>query len=138
MIKKLILILFISLVFCEKILIPMDSKQSDHLKAYGIAFWSLKLKKDVNWLLNYRGGSFLLEESKKTINEMTIRGVYFEILNASQLGEVYSTIDENNMDIVLLEKSPKIAFPIPKILDFFKKMDPSRPPVVADRSEIKS
>ena len=107
--KKLTLILIFNLILCQKILIPMDSNQRDHLKAYGIAFWSLKLKNDVNWLLNYRGGSFLIDGSNKLMNEMTLRGVYFEKINASQMGNIFSTIEQNNMDIVLLEKSPKIA-----------------------------
>jgi hypothetical protein len=109
MTKKLIFIFLLNMIFCQKILIPMDTKQSDHLKAYGVAFWTLKLKNNVDWLLNFRGGSFLLDGSDKIINEIVLRGVYFERINTSELGEIYATIDENNMDIVLLEKSPKIA-----------------------------
>ena len=59
----------------------MDNTQSDHLKAYGIAFWSLQNGKNVDWLLNYRGGSFILEYGTTTERELTIRGIYFELLN---------------------------------------------------------
>ena len=87
----------------------MDLTQTDHLKAYGVAFWSLKKNNNVDWLLNYRGGSFLLDESVKLIIEMKLRGIYFEQISALEMAEIFSVIEQNNMDIVLLEKSPKIA-----------------------------
>ena len=59
--KKIIFILIFSIIIPQKVLIPMDEEQNDHLKAYGIAFLSLKNNNAVNWLLNYRGGSFLLD-----------------------------------------------------------------------------
>ena len=60
-VKNIILLLLFSFVISQKVLIPMDEEQNDHLKAYGIAFLSLKNNNTVNWLLNYRGGSFLLD-----------------------------------------------------------------------------
>ena len=94
---------------CQKLIIPMDQTQTDHLKAYGIAFWSLKQGENVDWLLNFRGGSFLINQSYNLERELKLRGVYFESVNASILTEIFATIEANNMDLVLLEKLPKIA-----------------------------
>ena len=94
-------------------MIPMDQAQNDHLKAYGIAYYSLTNSINVEWLLNYRGGAFLFDENQLIISECKIRGVSFEKINASDLVGLYSTIDQNNMDIVLLEKNPKIAIYTP-------------------------
>ena len=91
----------------------MDQAQNDHLKAYGIAYYSLTKSINVEWLLNYRGGAFLFDENQLIISECKIRGVSFEKINASDLVGLYSTIDQNNMDIVLLEKNPKIAIYTP-------------------------
>ena len=107
--NKLILILILNIIFSQKILIPMDEEQTDHLKAYGIAFWSLENNDPLNWLLNFKGGSFLLEGKEKIQRECILRGVKYYTVNGSQLNEIYSTIENNNMEIVLLEKSPKIA-----------------------------
>jgi hypothetical protein len=98
--------------FAQKILIPMDARtQSDHLKAYGIAYWVLTRGQPVDWLLNYRGGSFLTDYSDAIAAECRVRGVSFEVLDgaaaASILAEVQS--ENNNMDAVRLEKAPKIA-----------------------------
>ena len=107
--NKLILILILNIIFSQKILIPMDEEQTDHLKAYGIAFWSLENNDPLNWLLNFKGGSFLLEGKEKIQQECILRGVKYYTIDGSQLNEIYSTIENNNMEIVLLEKSPKIA-----------------------------
>ena len=87
----------------------MDQTQSDHLKAYGIAFWTLKQGKNVDWLLNFRGGSFMVNHDNSIEWELKLRGVYYEFLDAGLLSEIFATIEENNMDMVLLEKLPKIA-----------------------------
>ena len=97
----------------QKIMIPMDQTQNDHLKAYGIAYYSLTSSINVEWLLNYRGGAFLFDENQLIISKCKIRGVSFEKINVSDLVGLYSTIDQNNMDIVLLEKNPKIAIYTP-------------------------
>jgi len=94
-------------------MIPMDQAQNDHLKAYGIAYYSLTKGINVEWLLNYRGGAFLFDENQIIISECKIRGVSFEKINTSDLVSLYSAIDQNNMDIVLLEKNPKIAIYTP-------------------------
>ena len=93
----------------QKILIPMDLKQNDHLKAYGIAFKALQKEVNVEWLLNYRGGSFMMNYSADIENECLVRGVTMETLNASDVVKVYQTIADENMDAILLEKAPRIA-----------------------------
>jgi hypothetical protein len=111
--KKLFFLYIISFSVGQKIMIPMDQAQNDHLKAYGIAYYSLKKGINVEWLLNYRGGAFLFDENQLIISECKIRGVSFEKVNTSDLVSLYSAIDQNNMDIVLLEKNPKIAIYTP-------------------------
>ena len=111
--KKLFFLYIISFSVGQKIMIPMDQAQNDHLKAYGIAYYSLTKGINVEWLLNYRGGAFLFDENQLIISECKIRGVSFEKINTSDLVSLYSTIDQNNMDIVLLEKNPKIAIYTP-------------------------
>ena len=112
------LLLFITkLVFASFILIPMDDNlQRDHLKAYGITFLSLQKQHKVKWLLNYRGGSFLLEDMPEFRKECTIRGVTYEILSDAEAVSILEEISSpsKNMDAVLLEKAPKIAVYSPK------------------------
>ena len=107
--KNIFILIFTSFIFSQKILIPMDFSQSDHLKSYGVAFWSLKQGINVEWLLNYRGGSFLIDSYSIIENECKLRGIVYEKINASILGSILAEIESNNMDIVLLEKKPKIA-----------------------------
>ncbi len=90
-------------------MIPMDNVQSNHLKAYGLAFWILEKNINVDWMLNYRGGAFMFDSNEVIIQECILRGITYEIVNAEDLINIYSTIEDNNMDIVLLEKAPKIA-----------------------------
>ena len=112
--KYLFVIIFLfEFIFSQKILIPMDQVQKDHLKAYGTTFWVLGEKIKVEWLLNYRGGSFLMDSYPKIEQECRLRGVSFEIINVDQNLAIYNEIEINNMDIVLLEKSPKIAIYTP-------------------------
>ena len=87
----------------------MDLKQTDHLKSYGIAYWILEQNVNVEWLLNYRGGSFLFPYSTSFENECRLRGVIYETISSVQVNSIYATIEENNMEKVLLEKAPKIA-----------------------------
>jgi hypothetical protein len=98
--------------FASYILIPMDAEgQKNHLKAYGITFWTLEKQQKVKWLLNYRGGSFLLPDFEEIQRECQIRGVSFEVLSdakAEQLLEEISSPSQN-MEAVVLEKAPKIA-----------------------------
>jgi hypothetical protein len=99
----------------QKILIPMDLKQTDHLKAYGIAYWALKKNIEVDWLLNYRGGSFMVDGLDAVQSECRIRGVLFELLGGGQAAQIYAEVqaENTNMDVVRLEKAPKIAVYVP-------------------------
>jgi len=98
------------------ILIPMDDVQKDHLKSYGIAFWVLTRGQEVDWLLNYRGGSFMTNYDKKIEDECKIRGVSYEVIPNAKVNEIVTQISDPsvNMDIVKLEKAPKMAVYAPK------------------------
>lgn len=106
-----ILLFFLRAVFGSTLLIPMDETQKDHLKAYGIAYWVLQNELEINWLLNYRGGSFSMNYSKDIADECTIRGVSYEIVSDAEIALIYNKIasPEVNMDKMKLEKAPKIA-----------------------------
>ena len=91
--KSLLSVLFILIgvlqLYASSILIPMDAEgQKDHLKAYGITYWVLNKQQKVQWLLNYRGGSFLLPDGDVIRKECQIRGVSFEILSDSQAANI--------------------------------------------------
>jgi hypothetical protein len=98
------------------ILIPMDGKQADHLKAYGIAYWVLKKDTEVDWLLNYRGGSFLCKYYPQVQNELVVRGVSYDIISDAEANQILAEIASPalNYDIMKLEKYPKIAVYSPK------------------------
>jgi hypothetical protein len=106
-------VIFLMGLFCgvqaQNLLIPMDLKQTDHLKAYGIAFWALERGLNVEWLLNFRGGSFMCPRDAGLEKQCRLRGVHSEPLNAGAAAEVYGTIGSNNMEIIQLQKAPKIA-----------------------------
>ena len=87
----------------------MDLTQKDHLKAYGVAFHVLTERVNVEWLLNYRGGSFLIDQFPFIIHQCRIRGVTFESIDGNTVLSIYGEIEKNNMEIVLLEKAPNIA-----------------------------
>ncbi len=99
------------------LLIPMDLKQRDHLKAYGIAYWTVKQGAKASWLLNYRNGSFLCDYYPQLEKLCRLRGVSFELISGSQVAAIYSEIDEANMESVQLEKSPKVAVYAPQGTD---------------------
>ena len=104
----LFLLLVPALLSAQDLLIPMDESQSDHLKAYGAVYWALEEGMEVDWLLNYRGGSFLATASDAFATELTIRGVSYQPVNGSPiLLEVESPAV--NMAAVRLEKVPRIA-----------------------------
>jgi len=93
-----------------------DVTQTNHLKAYGITFWSLNQGNKAKWLLNYEGGSFLLEDNEATRNECKIRGVTFHVISDVQAENILMEISSpsKNMEAILLEKAPKIAVYSPK------------------------
>jgi len=103
------LFLFLNMIYGQYMLIPMDLNQSNHLKAYGVTYWVLKQDITVEWLLNYRGGSFLFTESELFENECRLRGVHFEQLSGGMVNQIYAEIENNNMERILLEKAPTIA-----------------------------
>ncbi|MFM8839905.1 MAG: asparagine synthetase B [bacterium] len=100
-----------SQLISQKVLIPMDLSQTDHLKAYGLTYWALTKNVQTEWLLNYRGGSFLLDAESFLIAECRIRGVSFEQLSMAQAQGIYAEVqsEKTNMDVVRLEKPPRIA-----------------------------
>jgi len=112
-----VLLLFSISSYASYILIPMDvDSQKDHLKAYGITYWSLEKKIKVKWLLNYRGGSFLLPAIDAVEKECKIRGVSYEILSDSKTATMLAEIasPSKNQEAVILEKAPKVAVYSPK------------------------
>ncbi|OQC10807.1 MAG: hypothetical protein BWX75_00266 [Candidatus Cloacimonetes bacterium ADurb.Bin088] len=109
----LLLALLLSAGLRAEILIPMDLTQSNHLKAYGIAFEALKEQHVIKWLLNYRGGSFLIPDAPEISALCNIRGVRFEQVSSSQVAAIMLEIQDANMEAVVLEKEPKIGIYIP-------------------------
>ena len=107
----LILLLVSWQTFANSILIPMDDAQTNHLKAYGIAYTTLKSNTEIDWLLNYRGGSFLMEYSSNIQKECLVRGVSFEIISDAAVQVLNREISnpDVNMEIMRLYKAAKIA-----------------------------
>ncbi|MEM8894043.1 MAG: asparagine synthetase B, partial [Bacteroidota bacterium] len=98
------------------ILLPMDETQSNHLKSYGLAYWVLTNEVTVDWLLNYRGGSFMFPYNQLFENECIIRGISYEVISDAQSVQIVTDISSpsSNMDVMKLEKFPKIAVYSPK------------------------
>jgi len=90
--------------------------QAEHLKAYGITYWALEQQLKAKWLLNYRGGSFLLPDAKDIRKECQIRGVSFEVISDAEANRILEEISSpsQNMEAVVLEKAPKVAVYSPK------------------------
>ena len=113
--RKLIVILALTLLgstsYAGMLLIPMDESQQNHIKSYGIAYWVLEQKLPIEWLLNYRGGSFLIENIPSIQKKCTERGVSFQVIAEAQVQAIYQEIadPEVNMEKVKLEVAPKIA-----------------------------
>ncbi|WP_435138802.1 asparagine synthetase B [Formosa sp. A9] len=119
--KKTLILFFLVLcsysAFASYILIPMDAEgQKNHLKAYGLTYWTLSKQLKVKWLLNYRGGSFLLPDTAEIQKECQIRGVSFEVLSNDKTESILKHIESpsQNMEAVVLEKAPKIAVYTPE------------------------
>lgn len=115
MFKKSLYIFFLLLSFSAKanfLLLPMDEvAQKNHLKAYGITYWALDRQYKASWLLNYRGGAFLLPDAPEIRKECQIRGVSFEVISDAEMQSILDDISSpsQNMETVVLEKAPKIA-----------------------------
>ncbi|MFY7739110.1 MAG: asparagine synthetase B [Flavobacterium sp.] len=113
----MLLLVCLTKVHANFILLPMDDvSQKNHLKAYGITYWCLDKQYKASWLLNYRGGSFLLPDVPEIRKECQIRGVSFEILSEGEANQILDEISSpsQNMETVVLEKAPKIAVYTPK------------------------
>lgn len=104
-------ILGLSLLWGQYILIPMDHAQAQHLRAYGMVYALLMKGVPVDWLLNYRGGSFAYLDLVGTEMELERRGIVYEKLSGAQYAAILAEIarPEVNMDVVRLEKAPRIA-----------------------------
>ena len=89
--------------------VPMDLQQTNHLKAYGLAYGMLSQGVEVEWLLNYRGGSFLARRNATAELEARVRNVRFELLGAAQVAEIKAEVERENMEVVMLEKPPRLA-----------------------------
>jgi len=117
--KRLGFILLIALsqvVYGTSLLIPMDGAQTNHLKGYGLAYLALKKEVSVDWLLNYRGGSFMIAWSAFLERECVVRGIYFEKLSSEQVNTLLAQVSNPsvNMDVVRLDQAPRIAVYSPK------------------------
>ena len=118
--RKILSILLISVCFLSSkaafILIPMDNSQKNHLKAYGIAYLALTKDIPLDWLLNYRGGTFALPQNSLLEKECLIRNVSYEVIPDAKMSSILNEISnpEINMDAVRLEKAPKVAVYSPK------------------------
>ncbi|MGV3504949.1 MAG: asparagine synthetase B [Adhaeribacter sp.] len=124
--KKLLLIVFFlacgQYAAASQLLLPMDEAQKEHLKAYGIAYWVLQHQVEVDWLLNYRGGSFACRYSSEIEQELVARGVSYAVLSDAQYQQIVQQIarPDANMDVMKLEKAPKIAVYSPKTAEPFE------------------
>jgi hypothetical protein len=117
--RGILLIAFLAFALnssAAKILIQMDDSQKNHMKAYGIAYWILQNDIEVQWLLNYKGGSFLIDQYRSIEEECVIRGVSFQVIADIQANSILREIadPEVNMEVVKLEKAPKVAVYSPK------------------------
>jgi hypothetical protein len=105
----LALVLLAAPATAQQLLVPMDDTQTNHLKAYGLTYWVLDNRLTAEWLLNYRAGSFLLPDRPEVRREAALRGVLTEPVNAAALAQIGRTIEESNMERVVLEKAPRVA-----------------------------
>ncbi len=113
----IIFLTFSSRIFANQVFIPMDDSQKNHLKAYGLAFWVLKnYETEIDWLLNYRGGSFMFPVSQTFINECVVRGISYDVISEAEAANIVRLVKnpDVNMDAVKLQKAPKIAVYTPK------------------------
>lgn len=93
----------------QRILVPMDQAQANHLKAYGVVFWILENGGQSQWLLNYRGGSFLMDKYEGLEDRLLSRGVTYAEITSGETAAILRTVEVENMEKVQLEKAPGIA-----------------------------
>ncbi|MCU0354895.1 MAG: asparagine synthetase B [Cytophagales bacterium] len=100
----------------SSILVPMDETQTNHLKAYGLAYWVLTKNTEVDWLLNYRGGSFMFGYQQAFESELRVRGISYQVISDAQALQITNEIGapDVNMDVMKLDKPPKVAVYSPK------------------------
>ena len=113
-IGALLTLLVMGLSFAETaqaqhLLVPMDARQSNHLRAYGLTYWVLDQGETAEWFLNYRGGSFLLPDGDPVRRSAALRGVTVEPVNPGELARIRGIIQVSNMESVPLETAPSIA-----------------------------
>lgn len=119
MLRRIIVILLATVAVltvqlrAQKLLIPMDDTQTDHLKAYGVAFWCLQQGYKVEWLLNFRAGSFMTDSRAGLENICLLRGVTYETASPAQINQIAAIIESENMEVVELEKVPAVAIYTP-------------------------
>ncbi len=119
MVRRLLwvcLLLFQTTAYANRIFVPMDETQKNHLKAYGVAYWVLAQGFEIEWLLNYKGGSFVLPAATAVENRLLSRNVSYRIISEAEYNEIVALISrpDVNMDVMKLEKAPKIAVYSPK------------------------
>ncbi len=115
MMTVVVLTLLAAPVLAQQILVPMDLAQTNHLKAYGLAYDALTKGHTVDWLLNYRGGSFLVPAADELILEARLKNVLFETVSGAQVAQIQAEIVQGNMEVVRLEKAPRVAVYIPPL-----------------------
>lgn len=132
----ILLLLSAEISLASSLLIPMDGHQKNHLKAYGIAYWTMKAGTSVDWLLNYRGGSFLITYSAAIETECTVRGVSYEVIADFRTNSILNEIASPavNMNVVKMEKVPRIAVYSPR--NAFVTDDTDAVILVLDYAEI--
>ncbi len=99
----------------QQVLVPMDLTQSNHLKAYGLAYFALTKGLQVEWLLNYKGGSFLIPDTQDIELEARLRNVSFQPVTGAEVAQIQAEIANNNMESVRLEKAPRMAIYVPPL-----------------------
>lgn len=99
----------------DKLLIYMDGAQTNHLKAYGVTYRALEKNLKADWLLNYRGGSFMIDYTREIETECRFEGVSFDVITSSKMVDIYSIVqsEDENMELIRLEKAPKVAVYVP-------------------------
>lgn len=96
-----------------RVLVPMDLSQADHLRAYGLVYWALTRGIHGEWLLNYRGGAFLLPDMAGLPDEALVRGVTIEPIDEAGVAKIQAEIADNNMETIKLETAPRVAVYVP-------------------------